>query len=134
MANSITVVTEKFVWRFSSVASSIAGQSLNLTELTKDAKTALLSQQFMKGLPSTLHLRLLESDPTPTLTKMMEFVLHFHATRCDGTHDLATVCSPCENNDSPHASLLHSVNQLTADVAALTTNQNQLKAAVKEQH
>ena len=31
-------------------------------DLTEDVKTALLSRQFMKGLPTTLRLRLLESD------------------------------------------------------------------------
>ena len=103
-------------------------------DLTDDAKTALLSRQFMKGLLSTLRLRLLESDPTPTLAKMTEFVHQFRATRCDGTNDLAAVCSADENNQSPHASLLRSVNQLTAAVAALTTNQAQLKATVEEQH
>ena len=103
-------------------------------DLTEDAKTALLSRQFMKGLPSTLRLRLLESDPTPTLAKMTEFVHHFRATRCDETHDLAAVCSSVENKEPPHSSLLHSVNQLTAAVAALTTNQDQLRAAMEEQH
>ena len=57
-------------------------------DLTEDTKTALLSRQFMKGLPSTLHLRLSESDPTPTLAKMTEFVHHFRATHCDEKHDL----------------------------------------------
>ena len=96
-------------------------------DLTEDAKTALLSRQFMKGLPSTLGLRLLESDPTATLAKMTEFVHRFHDTRCDGTHDLAAVCSSVENNEPSHASLLHSVNQLTATVAAVTMNQDKLR-------
>ena len=103
-------------------------------DLTEDAKTALLSRQFMKGLPSTLRLRLLESDPTLTLAKMTEFVHHFRATRCDEKHDFAAVCSSSEEHESPHASLLHSVIQLTAAVAALTANQAQLKATVEEQH
>jgi len=36
-------------------------------DLTEEAEPALLSRQFMKGLPSNLHLSLLESDPIPTL-------------------------------------------------------------------
>ena len=88
----------------------------------------------MKGVPSTLRLRLLKSDPTPSLAKMTEFVHHFYATRCDGTNDLAAVCSSGESNEPPHASLLHIVNQLTAAVAYLTTHQAQLKAAMDEQH
>ena len=103
-------------------------------DLIEDAKTALLSQQFMKGLPSMLRLRLLESYPTPTVAKMTEFFHHFRATRCDEMHGIAAVCSSSEEHDSPHASLLHSVNQLTAAVGALTSNQAQLKATVEEQH
>ena len=78
-------------------------------DLTEDAKTALLSRQFMKGLPSTLRLRLLESNPTPTLAKMAEFAHHFRATRCDVTHDLAAVYSSVKNNEPAHASMLQSV-------------------------
>ena len=102
--------------------------------LTEDAKTALPSRQFIKGLPSTLFLRLLESDPTPNLAKMTEVVHHFRANGCDETHDFAAVCSSSEEHESPHASLLHSVNQLTAAVGALTANQAQLKATAEEQH
>ena len=88
----------------------------------------------MKGLSSTLRLRLLENDPNPTLIKMTEFVHHFRHTRCDETHDFAAVFFSSEEHESPHASLLHSVNQLIAAVAALTANQAQLKATVEEQH
>ena len=103
-------------------------------DLTEDGKTALLSRQFMNGLPSTLCLPLLESDPTPTSVKMTEFVHQFRATRCDETHDIAAGCSSSEEHESPHASLLHYVNQLTAAIAALTANQAQLKADVEEPH
>ena len=103
-------------------------------DLTEDAKTALLSRQFMNGLPTTLCLHLLESDPTSTFTKMTEFFHHFLSTRCHGMHDLTGVCASGENSESPHASLLHSVNQLTAAVAALTTNQDQLRVSVEEQN
>ena len=34
--------------------------------LTKEAKEALLSQQFLEGLPSDLRLRLLDCDPHPS--------------------------------------------------------------------
>ena len=88
-------------------------------DLTEDAKTVLLSRQFIKGFPSTVCLRLLEGDPTPTLDKMTEFVHYLRATRCDETHDIAAVCSSSEELESPHASLLYPVNQLTAAVAAL---------------
>ena len=102
--------------------------------LTEDAKTALLSRQFMKGLPPPLRIRLLESDPTPSLETMRDFVHRFRATRCDGASDLVAVCSSVENNGSLQASLLRSVDQLTAAVAALSTNQEQLRYAMEEQN
>ena len=47
--------------------------------LSGDAKTALLTRQFMRGLPTGLKLKLLESNPTPTLTKMLTFVQRHRA-------------------------------------------------------
>lgn len=111
------------------------GQILDKADptLTADAKEALLSRQFIRGLPPTLRIRLLESDPTPTLHTMRDFVHRFRAIQSDQAHDLAAVCSSGDicNNQSPHASLLRSVDQLTAAVATLTTNQQQLQAAVE---
>ena len=41
--------------------------------LSNDAKTALLTWQFSKGLPPTLKLKMLEHNPTLTLDEMVEF-------------------------------------------------------------
>ena len=47
--------------------------------LPPDAKTALLSRQFMKGLPDAIKFKLLEHNPTPTLDEMMKFTQRFRA-------------------------------------------------------
>ena len=47
-----------------------------------DAKTALLTRQFSKGLPTTLKLKMLEHNPTPTLDEMVEFTQRFRALGC----------------------------------------------------
>ena len=48
-------------------------------DLSKDAFNALLRRQFMRGLPRHLRLKLLESDPTPDLDKVVKFAQRFHA-------------------------------------------------------
>ena len=70
----------------------------------------------------------------PSLETTRDFVHRFHATCCDRASDLAAVCSSVENNGSLQASLLCSVDQQTAAVAALSTNQEQLKSTMEEQH
>ena len=60
--------------------------------LTDEAKKALLSCQFMKGLPRAMRICLLENKPTPTLTTMRDFIHHFHAVQSDLTYDLSAVC------------------------------------------
>ena len=47
--------------------------------LSNDAKTALLTRQFSRGLPPTLKLKMLEHNPTPTLNEMVEFTQRFLA-------------------------------------------------------
>lgn len=47
--------------------------------LSNDAKTALLTRQFSRGLPPTLKLKMLEHNPTPTLDEMVEFTQRFRA-------------------------------------------------------
>ena len=47
--------------------------------LSNDAKTALLTRQFSRGLPPTLKLKMLEHNPTPTLNEMVEFTKRFRA-------------------------------------------------------
>lgn len=48
-------------------------------ELPDDAKKALLQRQFIKGLPNSWKLKLLEHNPTPTLDEMLSFVQRYRA-------------------------------------------------------
>ena len=48
-------------------------------DLSADAFDALLRRQFMKGLPLTLRMKLLEADPTPNLASMVSFAQRFRA-------------------------------------------------------
>ena len=48
-------------------------------DLSDEAFDALLRGQFMKGLPFKIRMKLLESEPTPNLSKMVAFVQRYHA-------------------------------------------------------
>ena len=48
-------------------------------DLSADAFDALLRHQFMRGLPPPLRMKLLESDPTPDLDKIVQVAHRFHA-------------------------------------------------------
>ncbi|XP_028417289.1 uncharacterized protein LOC114541690 [Dendronephthya gigantea] len=48
-------------------------------DIDAGAKTALLTRPFMKGLPKNIRMKLLESDPTPDLKKMVSFVQRYRA-------------------------------------------------------
>ena len=47
--------------------------------LSEDAKTALLTRQFSRGLPQSLKVKMLEHNPTPILDEMIEFTKRFRA-------------------------------------------------------
>lgn len=47
--------------------------------LNDDQRRALISRQFMRGLPQALQGKLLESDPVPTLDKMVSFTRNVRA-------------------------------------------------------
>ena len=49
------------------------------SDLKDDARDALLSRQFMCGLPADLRPKLLENNPTPSLDEMTDFVQRFRA-------------------------------------------------------
>ena len=48
-------------------------------DLSDDAFSALLRQQFMKGLPLNICIKLLELDPTPDLAMMVSFTQRLRA-------------------------------------------------------
>ena len=102
--------------------------------LSADARDALLCRQVMKGLPEQLRLKLLESDPTPKLDTMINFIRRFRAVHRTTepvlslpapTHALA--CSPSTLADGK---LYDSIGQLTAAVTALTTSHKDLQASL----
>ena len=71
-------------------------------DLSADAFDALLRRQFMKGLPLTLRIKLLASDPTPNLAKMVSFAQRFRALD-DLPTDPPAQCAAVNQNmpDSP---------------------------------
>ena len=49
------------------------------SSLQENAREALLSRQFMRGLPEGMRLKLLEANPTPSLEEMEKFAKRFRA-------------------------------------------------------
>ena len=87
----------------------------------------------MKSLPPTIRLRLLENNPTPSLPDMRAFIQRYHAVH--HLRDDSPVMATVENPMSAQRDELHdSIRSLTAAVAALSMEQQQLKAALKEPH
>ena len=52
-------------------------------DLDAEAFDALLSRQFMRGIPEQMKFKLLEQNPIPTLAEMVAFCKHFIAIRAD---------------------------------------------------
>ena len=102
-------------------------------ELTDDARNALLSRQFMKGLPSSLRLRLLEHNPTHSLTEMTEFVQRFRAIHHSEEATALTFSAYAEppTVSPPQADLQSCLAQLTAAVTTLSSDQKDLRAAME---
>ena len=100
-------------------------------DLSDDAKNALLARQFMKGLPADTRLKLLESNPTPSLAQMCDFIHSFYATRPSAT-SAPSAAFATGTADRPSDALQSSIVQLTAAVTALATQQSTLQTAVEE--
>ena len=47
--------------------------------LAVEAKSALLSRQFMRGLPSSIRRKLSAHNPTPTLSEILSFAQRYRA-------------------------------------------------------
>ena len=58
--------------------------------LTTDQRKALLTRQFMRGLPQHLQIKLLEHDPVPTLEKMEFFARNMGAIERNAGDDFTT--------------------------------------------
>lgn len=101
--------------------------------MQENAREILLARQFMRGLPEGIRLKLLESNPTPSLKEMINFVKRFravHRPENKPTVFAAKANPECVNigaNDSD--GLQRTLKTLTAAVTALTDRQTQLEAA-----
>ncbi|CAB3987391.1 ac transposable element-derived 4 [Paramuricea clavata] len=84
------------------------------------AKTALLTRHFMKGLPKNIRLKLLESDPTPDLPKMVSFVQRYRAIQdyTDRDSDIRSAGVASEKSGNDMASLV----ALVSDIAVRQKN------------
>ena len=57
-------------------------------DLDAEAFDALLSRQFMRGIPERMKFKLLEQNPIPTLAEMVAFCKHFIAIRPDNINKM----------------------------------------------
>ena len=98
--------------------------------LEKAATSALLSRQFMKGLPNTIRYKLLENNPTPKLDEMLSFSKQFLAIGDNHGHHpglfAATDVVP-----SP-TSIEGRLDKLTAAVEELNMNNSSYLATVQK--
>ena len=88
--------------------------------MAKEAKMALLSLQFMKGILNDAHMTLLENDPTPSLNKMMSFIKSYWAI----THEETVLAAT-------GSSLQTQIEQLVSMVAVLTTQHKELNEKIE---
>ena len=105
--------------------------------LSADAYNALLCRQVMKGLPEHLRLKLLESDPTPSLDNMINFIQRFRAVH-RSTEPVLSFAAPSHPPASSQSTiaedkLYDSIGHLTAAVTALTTSHKDLQAALSKE-
>ena len=95
--------------------------------LSNDAKTALLTRQFSKGLPTTLKLKMLEHNPTPTLDEMVEFTQRFRALGCSTAVELPSVHADAVSHSSADPQL----KELFTMVAGIAAKQQALEDRLK---
>ena len=118
-----------FLWNLKELLSK-ADSTLN-----DAAREALLSRQFIRGLPEGMRLKLLEPNPTPTLAEMENFAKRFRAIHQSNIPPLTFAAKPAANADdrqlaSKFNALQDTLTQLTAAVTALTDRHEHLAAAM----
>lgn len=98
--------------------------------IEEGAKTALLTRQFMRGLPKNIKIKLLENDPVPDLPKMLSFVQRYRAIQ-DYTSDScnATTASEGEGNANG-ANNSSELTHLVALVSDMAVKQKQMEEKV----
>ena len=94
-------------------------------DLSEDARDALLSRQFMKGLPPDLRLRLLEHNPMPSLAEMQSFV-----QRCRAVHWPGVDVAVTHSVQNPPDQLASSIADLTTAMATLAADHRELRASL----
>eukprot|EP00794_Sanderia_malayensis_P018510 gene18510-biopygen15597 len=104
-------------------------------DLSPSAFDALLRRQFFRGLPEEIQLKLLESDPTPSLTTMTHFAQRFRSLRNLPASSCSAVMSdsslPTNNRESHQPP--NQLETITNIVKQLAENQAQLVAAISPQ-
>eukprot|EP00794_Sanderia_malayensis_P001629 gene1629-biopygen1507 len=104
-------------------------------DLSPSAFDALLRRQFFRGLPEEIQLKLLESDPTPSLTTMTHFAQRFRSLRNLPASSCSAVMSdsslPTNNRESHQPP--NQLETITNIVQQLAENQAQLVAAISPQ-
>ena len=87
------------------------------------AKTALLTRQFVRGLPRNMKIKLLEHDPVPDLQKMLSFVQRYRAIQyyssdsCNAATASNDDGSPGSTSDANATSELTCLVALASDMA-----------------
>ena len=97
--------------------------------LSGDAKTALLTRQFSRGLPPSLKLKMLEHNPTPTLAEMIEFTQRFRALGCPATAEIPPVRVDAVAPSSSTTDF--QLKELSAMVAGIAEKQQALENHLK---
>ena len=96
--------------------------------LSGDAKKALVSRQFMRGLPGTIKIKLLEHDATPTLETMLSFAQRYQAvegyTKPTYTTSATTHVDPMTDNPQ--------LSQLMTMVASIAEKQKLLDVRLQK--
>ena len=85
-------------------------------QLNADQMDALTARQFMRGLPNALQVKHLESDPVPTLEKMVTFTQSMRAI------ERTTISRSSENVASVSSPESREIAKLTALVEQLSTS------------
>ena len=84
------------------------------------AKTAILTRQFMRGLPRNMKIKLLEHDPVPDLQKMLSFVQRYRAIQ-DYSSDSCNATTASNNDGNPGStSDANATSELTRLVALVS--------------
>ena len=103
--------------------------------LQENAREALLSRQFMRGLPEGMRLKLLEVNPTPFLEEMEKFAKRFRAISQSDLMPLTFASKTAAGSDDGQLArnigkLQETMTQLTAAVSALQGRQEHLEATM----